>query len=72
MRDPKAIQELETKLSRDREILADLRKREAELLQNIPEKGFQVEAMRRRLVCEMESLRNSIEKNEEMLAMAKH
>ena len=72
MRDPKAIRELETKLSRDREILADLRKPEAELLQNIPEKGFHVEAMRRRLVCEMQALRNSIEKNEEMLAMAKH
>lgn len=57
MRDPKAIQELETKLSRDREILADRRKREAQLLQNIPGKGFQVEAMRRRLVCEMQALR---------------
>ena len=72
MRDPKAIRELETMLSRDREILADLRKREAELLQDIPEKGFHVEAMRRGLVCEMQALWNSIKKNEEMLAMAKH
>lgn len=72
MRDPKAIQELETQLSREREALADLRRREAELLQNIPGKGFHAEAMRCHLVCEMRALRNSIEKKEEMLAMAKH
>jgi hypothetical protein len=72
MRDPKAIRELETQLSRDREMLADLRKREAELLENISGRGFHTEAMRRHLVCEMQALRNSIKKNEEMLAMAKH
>ena len=57
MRDPKAIQELETQLFRNRETLADLRRREAELLQNIPNKGFHAEAMRRLLVCQMRSLR---------------
>jgi hypothetical protein len=47
MRDPKAIQELETQLSRDRETLADLCRREAELLQNIPGKGFHAVSVER-------------------------
>ena len=34
------IQELEERLNRDRKLLADLKKREVELLQHIPKKGF--------------------------------
>jgi hypothetical protein len=71
MRDPKAIQELETQLFRDRAILADLRKREADLLQQVSGKGFSSEAKRNHLLCEMQVLRNSIAKNEQMLAMAR-
>lgn len=70
MRDPNVIKELETQLSRERAMLADLRRRETELLQHIGGKGFSSEAERNHLLCEIQALRGSIEKNEQMLAMA--
>lgn len=71
MRDSKAIQELERQLLHDRAILADLRKREAELLQRVSGEGFSPEAKRNHLLCEIRVLRNSIARNEQMLAMAR-
>jgi hypothetical protein len=71
MSDPKAIRELEAQLARDRTALAHLRERETKLLQCIPNKGFRAEAGRNHLLCEMQALQRSVERNEEMLAMAK-
>lgn len=71
MSDPKVIQELEAQLACDRNALADLWKRESELLSHVSHKGFCAEVERNRLRCEMQALRSSIEKNEQMLAMTK-
>jgi hypothetical protein len=71
MRDPKAIEELEMQLSQDRAILADLNRCEMELVQQVSGKGFTPEAKRNHLLCEMQALRSSIARNEQMLAMAR-
>jgi len=71
MDDPWMIQELEEWLNRDRKLLADLKRREIELLQHIPKKGFGAEAERKHLLDEMKELHNSIDKNARMVVMAK-
>lgn len=71
MSDPKVIRELEAQLARERKALEDLSKRESELLSNVSHKGFCARVDRNRLGCEMQALRNSIEKTQRMLAMAK-
>ena len=71
MTDPKALQELKAQLNHDRAMLADLRRREAELLRDISAKGFHEGQERRHLLSEIEELQDSINKNARMLEFAK-
>jgi hypothetical protein len=52
MCDLKTIEEIEARLIRDRHTLADLREREEQLLNHIPETGFCAEVERNRMRCE--------------------
>jgi hypothetical protein len=71
MTDPKAIHELRAQLNRDRKMLADLRRRETDLLQSMSAKGFHEGQERRHLLSEIEQLQDSINKNARMLEFAK-
>jgi hypothetical protein len=71
MSDPKVIRELDAQLACDRKALTDLSKRESELLSHVSHKGFCAEVERNRLLYEMQALRNSIKKKEQILAMTK-
>lgn len=71
MTDPKAIQELKAQLNRDRKMLADLRRRETDLLRSMSAKGFHEGQERRHLLSEIEQLQDSINKNARMLEFAK-
>ncbi len=71
MDDPQLIRELEAQLIQDRNTLADLREREAQLVCHVSHKGFCTEAERNHLRCEMQVLERSVAKNQQMLAMAR-
>jgi hypothetical protein len=71
MTDAAAIQAIEEQLARERERLVELRKREAELLENIVDKGFQAATNRLNLRSAMEMLEDSIRKNEQRLVAAR-
>ncbi len=71
MTDLKAVKELTVLLKHDRKALADLQRRETQLLQSISTKEFREGQERRQLLAEMEQLQNSINKNERMIEFAK-
>ena len=71
MSDPTTIREIEEELAQDRKRLAELEKREAELLENIPDKGFHTATDRVNLQSEMKVLEDSIRKKEKRLAVAR-
>lgn len=67
----KAVKELTVLLKHDRKALADLQRRETQLLRSISTKEFREGQERRQLLAEMEQLQNSINKNERMIEFAK-
>ena len=72
MSDPGAMRRLQEQVVSDKAKLAELKKREAKLLQSIPKKGFSAASERRQLLCAIQILEGSIRTNQNRLAMAKH
>jgi seryl-tRNA synthetase len=71
MSDRMAIQAIEEQLTRDRQRLEELRKKEAALLEGIGDKGFRAATNRVNLLSEMKMLEDSVRKNENRLAKAR-
>lgn len=71
MSDRQAIQALQEQLASDEEKLKELQRRDEELLQNIPEKGFHAAAEHVHLQSQMDVLYELIREKEHELAMAK-
>ena len=66
-----AIQDLQVQLANDEEKLKELQQRDAELLQNIPEKGFHTASDHVHLQSQMDVLYESIREKKHDLAMAR-
>lgn len=71
MSDIQAMQDLQAQLASDEEKLKELQRRDAELLQNIPEKGFHAAADHVHLQNQMDVLYESIREKKHELAMAR-
>lgn len=71
MSDIQAIRDLQVQLANDEDKLKDLQRRDAELLQNIPEKGFHAASDHVHLQSQMDVLYESIRGKKHELAMAK-
>lgn len=71
MRDSQEIQELEAQIVSDKQKYSEIERLEAELLGNIPPRGFSAATTIGRYRIEKEALANSIRVAEEMLAGAR-
>jgi hypothetical protein len=68
MRDSQDIQELEKQIALDKQRYSEIERLEAELMENIPPRGFSAVSTELRYRGEKEALSTSIRKGEEMLA----
>jgi len=68
MRDWKEIQELEAQIGRDEQRYLEIERLEDELMQNIPQQGFQAASTEGRYRDEKAALAASIRENKELLA----
>ena len=71
MSDIQTIRELEAQLASKEEKLKELQRRDAELLENIPEKGFHAASEHVHLQSQMDVLYESIRDKKHDLAMAR-
>jgi flagellar biosynthesis chaperone FliJ len=71
MSDIQKIRELEAQLANEQEKLTELQRRDAELLENIPVKGFHAASNHVRLQSQMDVLYESIRGKKHDLAMAR-
>jgi hypothetical protein len=71
MKDPQKIKELEAQIASDKRKYSEIERLEAELLENIPPRGFSEASTVARYRVEMEALANSIRVAEQMLAGAR-
>jgi len=66
--DPRKITELEAQVASDKQKYEDIERRQAELMENVPPRGFSAVSTELGYRDEMEALDDSIRKGEEMLA----
>jgi hypothetical protein len=71
MSDPKEIEELEAKIARDKKRYCEIERIEGEILENISHQGFAAASQEGRLRDERQVLAETIQRNEETLAMAR-
>ena len=71
MSDTQVIQALQAQLASDEEKLTELQRRDVELLQHIPEKGFHAASDHVRLQSQMDVLYESIREKKHDLAMTR-
>ncbi len=62
------IQELEAQIARDKQKYSEIERRETELMENIPPRGFSAVSTELRYRGEKETLATSIREGEELLA----